>query len=222
MNYHFSRIYFVTKPFLWLRRYQTVSIMTDVYQHRQLQPKRSIRVLELAPAKNLNAPIHCKLIETSLAEGPPACLTCEALSYAWGSPHGDRQILCEGKTLLVTANCDAALRRLRNKTNSRFLWIDSICIDQSSIKEKNEQVRLMADVYALAKQVIVWLRDAGEYTTTTFLALRVLATLQNHKSSSFLVPQLAKRLALSLSECPKSLNIFWAGLICSTANRARH
>ena len=90
--------------------------MTDLYQHKRLQSRRSIRVLELAPAKNVNAPIHCNLIETSLAEDPPARLKYEALSYFWGSSHGDRQILCEGKTFLVTANCEAALRRLRNST----------------------------------------------------------------------------------------------------------
>lgn len=179
--------------------------MTELYQHQPLRSRSSIRVLELVPAKRLDAPIHCKLIETSVDEATSARPAYEALSYVWGCTDRNRKIYCAGKTLFITANCEAALRWLRHKSESRTLWVDSICINQSSIEERNEQVKMMADVYTKAEQVIVWLGEGHKYTPTTFLALRVLVNLQNNKFTPFLVPSFAKFLVLLLSESSRSL-----------------
>jgi hypothetical protein len=55
---------------------------------------------------------------------------------------------------------------------SCYLWIDQLCIDQASNKEKNHQVRLMSDIYREAREVVVWLgKETGESTTCmSFLA----------------------------------------------------
>jgi len=175
------------------------SISPETYQRKQHSPlgsKRSIRVLELAPSKSLDARIDCKLIETSVDEAPPRH-AYEALSYTWGSQREDREI-CGGKTFLITANCEAALRRLRHKSVPRMLWVDSICINQGSKGEKAEQVKMMAEVYTRAEQVIVWLGEGR--TSTTFLALEVLATLQSNKFTSLPVPLHAKLLVPLLSK----------------------
>jgi hypothetical protein len=66
-------------------------------------------------------------------------------------------VSCHGQELLITENCVAALRRIRSKVRKCILWIDSICIDQSSIEERNHQVALMGDVYSMASEVIIWL-----------------------------------------------------------------
>jgi hypothetical protein len=97
----------------------------------------------------------------------------EALSYVWGSPRGNVPIECEGKTLLITPNCEAALRRIRRRTRTRALWIDAICIDQASTDEKNAQVQLMSEVYSKARRVIVWLGDDedGGALSTRLLAI---------------------------------------------------
>lgn len=69
------------------------------------------------------------------------------------------EIGCHGDSLLVTANCDAALRELRDPSETTKLWIDSICIDQSldAVEERNTQVALMGEIYKCAKRVVVWL-----------------------------------------------------------------
>ena len=200
MNYIVGRHHFAARTLMTLLR-RNSSKMAEPYQHPPLRSERSIRVLELVPAKRLDAPIFCKLIETSVDEASPARLAYEALSYVWGSTRGDREISCDGKRLCITANCEAALRMLRHKSESRTLWVDSICINQSSIEERNGQVKMMADVYTMAEQVIVWLGEGRMYITTSFLAMRVLVKLQNNKFTRLLVPWFAKLLALSLSEC---------------------
>jgi hypothetical protein len=69
------------------------------------------------------------------------------------------EIGCNGDSLLVTPNCEAALRELRDPSETTKLWIDSICIDQSrdAVEERNIQVALMGEVYKCAKGVVVWL-----------------------------------------------------------------
>jgi hypothetical protein len=102
------------------------------------------------------ARIQCRLKEQ---ENIRKC-SYEALSYVWGAHVGDCRIDCEGETLFVTKNCEEALRRLRRPKKVRTLWVDSICINQSSNEEKSAQVDLMGEIYGRAKTVLVWL---GEY-----------------------------------------------------------
>ena len=71
----------------------------------------------------------------------------------------------------ITRNLAAALRCFQSSGNSRILWIDSICINQSDIQEKNQQVRLMGEIYKKARRVLIWLGEkdhAGEDTTKAF------------------------------------------------------
>jgi hypothetical protein len=62
---------------------------------------------------------------------------------------------------MVTANCEAALRKLRNRDSERILWIDAICINQDKTLERNHQVTLMRDIYSKASRVVVWLGKAS-------------------------------------------------------------
>lgn len=85
-----------------------------------------------------------------------------ALSYVWGSRSEHRTITIDGKSgIIVTNNLFAALKRLRQKTESRTLWIDSLCIDQTDIKERSWQVQMMGRIYSTAQMVLVWLGDAS-------------------------------------------------------------
>lgn len=69
------------------------------------------------------------------------------------------EVGCDGYSLLVTANCDAALRELRDTSRTIKMWIDSICIDQGrhAVEERNAQVALMGEIYKCAERVVVWL-----------------------------------------------------------------
>ena len=45
-----------------------------------------------------------------------------------------------------------------------MVWIDALCIDQSSIAERSRQVGIMSQIYSGAKRVVVWLGEADEST----------------------------------------------------------
>ncbi|KAM5352971.1 hypothetical protein ACJ41O_005693 [Fusarium nematophilum] len=133
-------------------------------------PDSSIRLLTLAPMKSTSTaetePVRFQLIETSLDSAP----SYWALSYAWGSEAPSDSVCCNDQRLAVTANCAAALHQLSSEPETRKykLWVDSVCIDQSSIEEKNRQVALMAKIYSQASRVIVWL-GPGDATSAKIL-----------------------------------------------------
>ncbi|KAL0782536.1 hypothetical protein CaCOL14_000442 [Colletotrichum acutatum] len=122
-----------------------------------LKCERSIRIVILSPSTELDDPIQCELREVRLGSSSQQTTPYEALSYVWGGRRGEYPIHCNGCRVEVTKNCLGALRHLRYPNRERVLWIDAICIDQSSIPEKNVQVALMGDVYRFAARTIVWI-----------------------------------------------------------------
>ena len=84
----------------------------------------------------------------------------EALSYTWGSTAETKIIYVNGFRKDVPRNLEEALRALRNLEETLFgmcYWIDSLCIDQENIEERNEQVKRMKEIYTRARAVVVWL-----------------------------------------------------------------
>lgn len=151
--------------------------MTRAYQHKPLGTASSIRVLDLLPSLNQQAPIRCNIRHVELGSSDARY---EALSYVWGARKGTVPITCDGQDLLVTPNCVAALIRLRRSFRKRTLWIDAICIDQgtdaAATAERNKQVAMMGELYRSAQGVIVWLGPGNEeLTPRVFKYLKILS-----------------------------------------------
>lgn len=126
-------------------------------QHASLNCERSIRIVILSPSIELDDPIQCDLREIQLGSSSQETTPYEALSYVGGGRRGEHPIQCNGCRVDVTKKCLEALRHLRYPNRERVLWIDAICIDQSSIPEKNVHVALMGDVYRFAERTVVWI-----------------------------------------------------------------
>jgi SAM-dependent MidA family methyltransferase len=73
-----------------------------------------------------------------------------------------------GQSTEAGPNLEAALKAIRNEEHSRLLWIDALCIDQSSKKKRNQQILLMADIYRKASCVLIWLGLADSTTDLAF------------------------------------------------------
>ncbi|KAL5327044.1 hypothetical protein ACEPPN_004734 [Leptodophora sp. 'Broadleaf-Isolate-01'] len=143
---------------------------------------KTIRLLELLPAVDLDAPIRIRLRSVSLLD--PNRPTYEALSYCWGDLADSgtvwRQIEvaalededseepavsaldCEAVRekyglILIKQNLYGALLRLRLEDRKRLIWVDAMCINQEDDEEKSWQVRIMGDVYREADRVLIWL-----------------------------------------------------------------
>ena len=83
----------------------------------------------------------------------------DALSYAWGDEKNLQTITVEGAAgfkVTITENLWLALHRIRNRQQTRRLWVDAICINQSDPTEKNEQLGKIGEIYRQCAQCIVW------------------------------------------------------------------
>lgn len=150
------------------------------YKYSPLTSAHSIRVLRLKPGKE--KPLQCDLVETSIDDGQT--VQYEALSYAWGSREPTCYVLCENGRIRITLNCQHALEQLREEAIDRILWVDAICIDQSSMDERNAQVRIMGDIYDRAQRVIAWLGLPRDYTAAAFRWIRYLGHIHDRDTSS--------------------------------------
>jgi hypothetical protein len=149
----------------------------DTYEYLPLDEEASqIRLLTLRPGK-FPAKIHVDLhTEQLTTEQRPRY---EALSYAWGSTQDLVDIFVGPFTLYsvaVTQNLARALRYLRYPDRERVLWVDAICVNQKDLPERGHQVKQMANIYSMAKRVVVWLGEEGENSTIALQTLERLST----------------------------------------------
>ena len=85
-------------------------------------------------------------------EAPPFA----AVSYTWGAEHPRKAVLVNKNRLERRENCWYALRQVFDQIKTEgtsYLWIDSICINQSDLGEKTAQVRKMSAIFSKAEIV---------------------------------------------------------------------
>jgi hypothetical protein len=137
--------------------------------YKTLDTADQIRLLLLSKG-NFNDPIHGTLMIARLSSN----IDFRALSYTWADAMGDdsrSQVIFLGprwNMFMVTANCKAALRRLRRTDDDCMVWIDAICIDQGNDFERNHQVGLMRRIYSAVSEVFVYLGEPSSLSNEAF------------------------------------------------------
>jgi hypothetical protein len=141
-------------------------------------PFPSIRLLQFQGYESIKGMrlLRFRLVSYSWDTKPPYF----ALSYTWGHPILDdfeddlsNAILCNGRWVSVGLNLKEALCFFFDQklSHSDWLWVDAVCIDQSNLTERGEQVQHMTQLYAYAREVLVWLghEDADARCAFDFL-----------------------------------------------------
>ncbi|KAI7769715.1 hypothetical protein LZL87_003205 [Fusarium oxysporum] len=86
-----------------------------------------------------------------------------ALSYEWGEESKDEpDITVNDRKVQIRRNLFNALRSIRKPTEDLQLWVDAICINQSDVEEKSQQVAMMGETFTKAVGVISWLGPAKD------------------------------------------------------------
>jgi len=160
---------------LWILGNPTFDSLEE-FGYPPLPPNRKqIRLLLLhsqIPFFDLKAELVC----CSLDVAPPY----EAISYVWGAdlrkPH---PVILNNRQFYVSTNVFHILCRRSSLFRPSFLWIDSICINQSDDSERSQQVKMMRDIYESASRVVVCLGENPD----AWLALSMLNQLKFMKSS---------------------------------------
>jgi hypothetical protein len=101
------------------------------YMHLPLIEPGAIRLIDLQPCPDVNTQVQCSIIHTTLYDCDMEIMdSYTALSYVWGDPNNIVKILVDSTELEITTNLDSALRHIRDKTRSRRIWADAICVNQ--------------------------------------------------------------------------------------------
>ena len=159
-----------------------------------------IRLLRLLPHESGNAPIQCQLFNYTLQDSGRRTHPYDALSYVWGDWVNPESIFIAGHKLPVTQNLYRALLRLRHHSIERILWVDAVCINQSDILEKEQQIRFMAKIYAQANRVVVWLGEGADNSDLALEEIRVAGG--GKKSSNSSSPEMIHKAVLALLQRP--------------------
>lgn len=136
-----------------------------------------IRLIELLPAQNFDAVLVCSIKEAKLGKAE-----YEALSYVCGSHNDKPDVVCYDSRdleyligrLPVYQNLATALRYLRCESRPRTLWVDAICINQDDLHEKEQQIKILSQIYAKASPCTIFIGEADAKTRRVFWICRLL------------------------------------------------
>jgi hypothetical protein len=171
------------------RRNQTsAEVEVPAFTYEDLdQHENQIRLLRIPPAPQPNLrkrrgdevrEVTLEVFHANLDYHP----SYKALSYTWGSESGpNHTIYLNGCQFVVRENLWNALRRFQSDNVELVIWIDAICINQTSDIERNHQVANMKMVYEQATEVVVWL---GLTYKGSDLAIQLAQELYQHREST--------------------------------------
>jgi len=134
------------------------------YLHSSLSHRGHIRLLKLLPSRNRGAVITCGLSEHNFDDENIKQPEFEAVSWSWGKHVWDSKIIIrkdnEDFTFTVPETLASCLMALRHRHDTKYLWVDAICINQDLLQEKNHQIPMMPLIYGRAKCVNIWIGDS--------------------------------------------------------------
>ena len=132
------------------------SINPRGYAYSPLQTSSSqIRLLHIQPGQQ-DDPLHCTLQHVSLADRHDY----ETISYVWGDASLLSSLTIQEQAILVPVSSADVCRRVRSERDVRVIWIDAICIDQTNIEERSQQVALIRAIYSRATVNLIYLGNS--------------------------------------------------------------
>lgn len=110
-----------------------------------LDAKKQIRLLQLQLDKKRGGGkvVRCNMSAHYLDEMAGQYV---AVSYTWGDTGDTRTIIVNGQRYSVRFSCWQALKQLKLHGIGEYCFVDSICIDQGSHREKAKQVGQMDNI----------------------------------------------------------------------------
>lgn len=127
-----------------------------VYHYSTLEPG-AVRLLKLSKPTPWSS-VKCKLEPVHLNRTP----AFETISYTWGANQTSRSLIVNGKRFEVSQKVYDIVHDRASCLTTRYVWIDSICINQEDDAEKSSQVQMMRSIYGLSYHTIIWLGSAPD------------------------------------------------------------
>jgi hypothetical protein len=146
---------------------------SSLYSYKRLTKPNEIRLVKIdKPATTMKSPqsetafleiqlsTRYSIINVELEHAPQY----EALSYVWGDPGRSHTMrLTDGKILSITTSIANALPYAVQACQTGYLWIDQISIDQDCLEERNQQVKIMGEIYRRSCRCLIWIQGINCY-----------------------------------------------------------
>jgi hypothetical protein len=71
-------------------------------------------------------------------------------------------LLLDRLPVSISDNLDHAIRSLQLPDKPRLFWIDFVCINQSDLEERKQQVEIMYEIFSKASKVVAFLGDESD------------------------------------------------------------
>ncbi|KAH7000594.1 heterokaryon incompatibility protein-domain-containing protein [Ilyonectria destructans] len=145
------------------------------YQYLTLSDSK-IRLLALLPGR-LDDPLRSEIFEAEFSSNPDISPRYEALSYAWGHQANTQPLYIirpDGSfsgTIDFAPNIHSALHHLHLEASRRIIWCDLISINQVDLKEQENEILRMADIYRKAQRVVIWLGPKADKSALAIKAI---------------------------------------------------
>ncbi|KAG6361118.1 hypothetical protein INS49_009342 [Diaporthe citri] len=142
------------------------------YVYEPIKQRSEMRLLKIQPGE-ADDPIRGELVIVSTNSQE----NYDAVSYTWADQTGDatrcfRAFIGIGY-VSITRSCQEVLQRIRRRLCTKYVWIDSLCVDQDNLQERGHQVQLMPRIDTRAKKTYVYF---GPTTSKDESILEALAT----------------------------------------------
>ncbi|KAF9735777.1 hypothetical protein PMIN06_002143 [Paraphaeosphaeria minitans] len=135
------------------------------YKYTPLPSPRHIRLLHIHDYSNEES-TNTTTFEIHVVELPSdgKPFAFETLSYTWGAPKRVASLYFRNEpgAIGLTQNLSQAIPHIARNSQTRYLWIDQLCINQNDPQEKSQQVSIMDQIYKAASRVIIWLGPADD------------------------------------------------------------
>ena len=129
------------------------------FKYGQIDENSQVRLFRITKVTKETVEGHFKVVDVAdLAKVDK--IRYLALSYTWGRAKTDDDIHPVNigtQTFYVRTNLWDFFASTKDRYALSYLYIDAICTDQKNMDERRHQVKLMADIYANAERVLVWL-----------------------------------------------------------------
>ncbi|KAE9377694.1 HET domain-containing protein [Stipitochalara longipes BDJ] len=114
--------------------FKSVNYVEALRSLPKIEGLHAIRLITILPGVPEDE-IHCTMSRHFIDEAGEF----ETLSYTWKGAAFTQPLTLNNDRFLVTSSVESALKHLRYMDRQRTVWIDSICIDQRNVIEKNAQ-----------------------------------------------------------------------------------
>ena len=153
----------------------------QVYPYARLTDPNGLRLLRLRPGaqhNDLHGELFISYLDDDSTINAERRTPYEAVSWFWGRGAKDRLLRVDqdGRVYMlpISENLEGVLRALREVDKDRILWVDALCIHQTNLVERNEQVPKMNLIYSQASCVLIWVGDREAPTDDSIGSDKVL------------------------------------------------